>query len=186
MKHTYFTFFTFLILTISGNSQDSVMLKSLHYTVVVTPLHSKAFKGYLSNINDSSLTCSSVKTNHSLAPHAGKRDTVFSYADIDKLNIHFGNTATQVFVPAGIGLILGAVLGLADGDDNPDTWFALSAGEKALGLGLLGFGVGAIVGAIIVASTHEHFNISGNRQKFHEMYSIVHTKLNKGKNLSSN
>jgi hypothetical protein len=62
---------------------------------------------------------------------------------------------SQTWRGAKLGLVIGAVagivLGLADGDDPPENWFAMTAGDKAMaagaGLGLLGIGIGAGVGA---------------------------------------
>lgn len=67
----------------------------------------------------------------------------------------FAGRRSQAWRGAKLGLAIGAVaglaLGLADGDDPPENWFAMTAGEKAMaagaGLGLLGMGIGAGVGA---------------------------------------
>ncbi len=49
-----------------------------------------------------------------------------------------------------VGAATGAVIGAASGDDDPSTWFAMSAGEKAavgaISLGLLGGIVGGVIG----------------------------------------
>ena len=59
-----------------------------------------------------------------------------------------------ILIGAGAGAAAGAVLGLADGDDPPcgdSEWcfFHLTAGEKALGGGVLLGGLGAIVGLAV-------------------------------------
>jgi len=50
---------------------------------------------------------------------------------------------------AGIGVLLGVVVGAASGDDPSDQWFAYSAGQKAgmygVVFGLAGAGIGALI-----------------------------------------
>ena len=66
----------------------------------------------------------------------------------------FAGRSSQAWRGAKLGLVVGAIagvaLGLASGDDESG-WFAMSAGEKALGagigFGMLGMGIGAGVGA---------------------------------------
>lgn len=56
-------------------------------------------------------------------------------------------------IGALIGLAAGVTLGLASGSDDPNQWFALTAGEKALGGGVLLGGTGALIG-LLVGATH--------------------------------
>ncbi|HEX6309798.1 MAG TPA: hypothetical protein VFZ69_16610 [Longimicrobiales bacterium] len=57
---------------------------------------------------------------------------------------------------AGYGFLAGAgagiLIGLASGDDDPRSWFALSAEEKAFMGGVLLGGAGGIIGALIGVS----------------------------------
>jgi hypothetical protein len=56
---------------------------------------------------------------------------------------------------AGLGLLIGgasgAIVGFASGDDDPAQWFAFTAEEKALALGVVLGAGGALVGGIIGA-----------------------------------
>jgi hypothetical protein len=52
-----------------------------------------------------------------------------------------------------VGAAAGAIAGFASGDDPPG-WFSFTAGQKALVLGLLGSASGALLGAVIGASSH--------------------------------
>jgi hypothetical protein len=52
-----------------------------------------------------------------------------------------------------IGAMTGAVAGLAQGDDPPDSFVRLTAGQKGLVLGVVGGGAGALLGVIIGASS---------------------------------
>ena len=52
-------------------------------------------------------------------------------------------------IGAGLGVLGGLILGIADGDDDPQAWFAMSAGEKAAVGGVFFGGLGLIVGSIV-------------------------------------
>ena len=67
-------------------------------------------------------------------------------------------------IGAGTGLALGAILGYADGDDEPG-WFSSTAEEKSLGAAVLLTPVGAAVGAV-VGSTRKKFPIDGRQEAY--------------------
>jgi len=52
-------------------------------------------------------------------------------------------------IGAGTGIALGALIGLAAGDDPEDVWIGFSAGEKALGAGVLLGSIGALIGLAV-------------------------------------
>ncbi len=52
-----------------------------------------------------------------------------------------------------IGGAAGALMGLISGDDILSGWFAMTAGQKAVALGAVGFVVGGVIGGIIAAVT---------------------------------
>ena len=64
-----------------------------------------------------------------------------------------------------------------DGDDPPDMWFSMSAGEKALGASVFLGGVGAVTGGLI-GTIRVNFKINGNiktyrsRKKKMQKYSL--------------
>lgn len=81
------------------------------------------------------------------------RPLVLALRDIDSLEVRTGrrSAGAAFWQGTGIGLViggaLGAILGLADGDDPPG-FFSQTAGEKAAMLGI-GFGlIGAAIGGI--------------------------------------
>jgi hypothetical protein len=69
-----------------------------------------------------------------------------SMPTITKLDVRTGSRG-HLLEGAGIGFLLGAVIGLASGDDPSNQWFGYSAGEKAGALGVVIGSVGAIIGA---------------------------------------
>jgi hypothetical protein len=52
---------------------------------------------------------------------------------------------------AGAGFLVGLALGAASGDDPPNQWFAMTAGEKALVGGVAFAAVGGVVGTVVGA-----------------------------------
>jgi len=86
-----------------------------------------------------------------------RRETV-DRSEIAAMEVSIPGTQGQrrVLKSVGVGLLVGSVsgvlVGLASGDDDPQQWFAFSAGEKAaiggVALGLTGAAVGLIVGLV--------------------------------------
>ena len=64
-----------------------------------------------------------------------------------------GGFGRGAWIGALIGLGTGALAGLISGNDDPNTFLAMTAGEKALILGTLGGAGGAIIGGIIGLAT---------------------------------
>jgi len=75
----------------------------------------------------------------------------------------------------GIGAAIGAIVGLASGDDDPKQWFAYTAGEKAVGLGVMGGITGAVIGGIAGALAKKVFVIGGKK----DLYRSSQAELNK-------
>jgi uncharacterized membrane protein len=76
-----------------------------------------------------------------------------------------------------IGGVIGALIGFAGGDDSKETFFAMTAGEKALGAGLLGGTAGAITGLIIGLAAHKTFIIRGKKENYERMRKKMMQKL---------
>lgn len=93
----------------------------------------------------------------------------FIYSDIEKVNLRIETNPGKVLIPALAGLAVGVGIGFALGSDNPSGLISYPAGEKALFLGVVGFGLGAAVGAILDKPYRKTFSIEGNRNKFHDM-----------------
>ena len=71
--------------------------------------------------------------------------------DIEEIRIRKKrNVGKGVWIGALSGATLGAISGLASGDDNSGGWFSYTKEEKAIGtgvfLGIVGVGVGALAG----------------------------------------
>jgi hypothetical protein len=92
-----------------------------------------------------------VRTDALSAPVAVPR------ADMTRLALSMGRRSAGsgawrgALTGAALGAVVGAATGLASGDDDESAWFAMSAGEKAVGGGVaLGLG-GAILGGVVGA-----------------------------------
>ena len=70
-------------------------------------------------------------------------------------------------IGAGAGLLLGAISGFADGDDEPG-WFSMTAEEKSVGSAILLTPVGAAVGAV-VGSARKKFVIEGKQDNYEKL-----------------
>ncbi len=159
-------------------AQDTPYLKSATYKVVVVTNAEGAIKGYLHSIYDTSVYLSkeSVSFRGYVSNHAGLRK--ISYNDISEITLRRkGSTGWGILIGALTGAAVGTIAGFASGDDQPDPHniFVFTAGEKAVGLGLLlgvtGLGVGAVVGAI----TNQNFIINNNKEKFDDFkWKLMH------------
>jgi hypothetical protein len=95
----------------------------------------------------------------------------------------------------GAGMLAGAIVGLASGDDPVMSYpaddpygigsmfialnnaFAMTAGQKAV-LGAMTLGTtGAIIGTVIGAVAHKKFIIGGRKERFHDLQNEVMLKL---------
>ncbi len=82
----------------------------------------------------------------------GKGDAVVvPRSAISRIDVGCGRRSRgrNALIGAGIGLGMGALLGLAHGGDDPEMWIAYSAGEYALMFAALGAPAGALVGAAV-------------------------------------
>lgn len=81
--------------------------------------------------------------------------TCIPFSNITEMKVRRkGRVGRGVFIGALTGFAVGGLIGLIDGDDPPDTFMALTAGEKALILGIpmaaFGAGVGGLLGSFKV------------------------------------
>jgi len=73
-------------------------------------------------------------------------------ADVTSLQVQRGRkraTLRGLGIGALAGAAIGVAAGFADGDDPPDAFIAMTAGEKAVAAGLALGGLGGVVGALI-------------------------------------
>ncbi len=64
-----------------------------------------------------------------------------------------------------VGFVAGALIGLADGSDPPDQWFAMTAGSKAVLSGIVVGLTGFLVGGMVAPGTVENHFVFGNQDK---------------------
>ena len=164
---------------------DSTALKERIYKVAVVTTSPGKSQGYLANLSDSNLFMAplplpfgSIKSNEHM-----KR---YPFDQLEKIEIRRkGAVLRGAWQGALAGLAIGALSGVLSGDDpiseynNPNdilgtaitlytNSFALTAGEKALGYGILGAGAGGFIGAILGAVAKKTFIIGRHKQKFDE------------------
>lgn len=166
--------------------------KPKHFIAAVSTVAGEKDKGLIYELQDSSIT---LKTMHGIKSNFISRkkrsEYVFnSYAreNIEAITIKRSNAKTRgLVIGAGVGLALGIIMGLADGDDpvyeapaddflgigtfavELNNAFALTAGQKALILGTAGASAGSLVGLLVGALAKKKFIINGDRQKFEAM-----------------
>ena len=106
----------------------------------------------------------------SLVLDVGGEARSFDAARLARADAHAGSRSQAwrgARIGALAGFIAGVAIGMAAGDDDPDQWFAMTAGEKALyagtGLGLLGTGIGAGIGAASRVDRWEPVALSDQR-----------------------
>ena len=107
-------------------------------------------------------------------------DPAVPYSAIQAIRLRRKGAAGRgALIGAGIGFGLGMIIGLASGDDRPGTWFALSAGEKGLALGLAGTVGGGFIGLIAGAISGKSFTINSQKSNFLNLQSFLAKKTKK-------
>lgn len=151
--------------TVKGQNNQSSSKKLITYKVKIYGFNHKETEGMLGGFTDSSILL--VGNNRS-----------FSFTQIQKVRFRrVGNTGRGIMYGAIIGGATGGIIGLASGDDPPNTWFSLTASEKALGGGIgLAF-FGSIIGGVIGGVSNERFLINGNKNGFDYMKSVMDNKM---------
>lgn len=167
-------------------TDDSIDLKKRIYKVSIITSDSKKSTGYLANLSDSNLYLS-LSPLHFSTVNVNDHLTTYSYKHLEKLEIkRKGSALRGAWQGALIGLAAGVITGLVSGDDPVSTYdnpndplgtalniyanaFKMTAGEKALGGGILGAGTGGLIGALVGSLVKKKFIIGRNKQKFHSM-----------------
>jgi len=118
-----------------GVGKESKIIPHLGETITALDIHVHADQTYFLNVNSrqkDSITTSEIR------------------------EIHFKRSGKGALEGLGIGLLFGATTGVVggflSGDDDPG-WFAMTAEEKATGLGIIGGIGGGILGLPIGAAT---------------------------------
>lgn len=166
--------------------------KQKKFIAIIQTNSDKYDRGLISQLKDSALTIKTLpglKTNFSSKKN--RNTTVLSsYAaeNIELIKIYrYQAPKRGALIGAGVGLAVGAIIGLASGSDEIQPYptedffgigafavalnnaFAMTAGEKAVAYGLASATGGAIVGALVGVLAKKKFIINGNRQKFEAM-----------------
>ena len=151
--------------------QDSTeSTKRIFYKVFIQLKNSPIVQqGYLKAVSDSTLTITPYPSIFSKSA-AKFRAEAFSYNEISKVSVRRkGATGRAVLTGALTGVGVGVLTGLLSGNDPAGQWFRLSAGEKAIGLGLL-FGIsGTLIGTIVGAVSTKTFVIAADKENFQQM-----------------
>jgi hypothetical protein len=176
-----FLLLVFLLATVGGSlsAQHSIPDKDVLLRARIIPLHGQTAAGYLYSLGDTSLLLSRERRFLRLSDSIVAAGTRFRYVDLSTVVLYKkGVIGRSALIGFCIGAGVGALIGLASGDDDPGkTWFAYTAGEKALGGGILVGGAGAIVGLIVGAAAHKTFYIHGKREKYEKMRARMIAKL---------
>jgi hypothetical protein len=178
MKHLIIL--TFLLPAFSQPmlAQDSLSQKPIIRSAKITTLNGQTSTGYFYAMTNSTLLISTQKEPLRWYDTANKGMQRFDYKDLGKAEIYKkGQVGRSLLTGLLIGGAVGALLGLASGDDSKDEFLAFTAGEKALALGVVGGSLGAITGLILGLSAHKTFVIRGKKENYDRMRTKMMKKL---------
>lgn len=118
-----------------GTGKEGKMILNQGEMITAQDIHVRADQTYFLNVN------------------SGRKDSITT-SEIREF--HFKRSGQGALEGLGIGLLFGATTGVVAGflsGDDPPGWFAMTAEEKATGLGILGGIGGGILGLPIGAAT---------------------------------
>ena len=146
-------------------SQDTIRKTKFYHTWINTKKDSIKFQGILYELQDSSILVANslIVKNYPLGDY---KVTKIYISEIDKIKARRTKSVGRgILIGSITGIAVGGIIGLASGDDPTDTWFAMTAGEKALVSGIFVGGIGAVTG-LIIGSIRVKFTINGNIQDY--------------------
>jgi hypothetical protein len=187
MKHPFFLLYLFFCLQATGqvDSSSKSTSKQKFYQAKVLTIDSAIQRGLWYSVNEENIGLIQVGNKNVsyskkfLPDPANYRQ--YAIENIKEITLKRQNAvARNVLIGTGVGLVVGAIIGFASGDDKEEPYtggwgdfgaainnaLAMSAGEKALIGGLVGSASGAIVGIIIGASSKKVFPIGGKKENF--------------------
>ena len=181
MKYFLFCFFSFGCFFAQSQANTTHPLESLKKTKIIIDLRKQSNEhqiSYLKTINDTSLIYTDKAIHFGdLSP---SKDATVSYRNIETISYHRkGAGGRTALVLGGICFGVGAILGLAEGDDDPNTWFAWTAGEKALVYGTALLIPGAVIGLVTGSVVHKKFRIAGSKSSFLDFRNFIFKKTHK-------
>lgn len=129
-----------------------------------------AYSNYLAQVNDSNVIMSLVPVAYTKVPADVSSLKLITYNEIDHIKIKRKGAVGRGALTGGlIGLGTGLLIGLVEGDDDPNSWFSYTAGEKAFIYGAsLGI-AGGIIGAVVGAVATKKFIIKGSPSALKEL-----------------
>lgn len=174
-------------LTQAQTDSASVSRKSKKFIVTVATVSKDYGKGFFYEVDDSAMVLQQqIKKGRSVTNEL----RLYRPEVIWSVNIRRKNSGLKgMLIGAGAGLVTGAILGFAGGDDPVYSYpaydndplgfggiavalnnaFAMTAGQKAILGGVSGMFGGALAGVIIGSLAKKKFMIHGKKEKFHEM-----------------
>jgi hypothetical protein len=178
MKHKLFLLLVMTAITGDAFAQDSTTNAPAFLRARAMTRGGRATEAWLYTVTDTTLLLSWEKRLPRLYDTTrGKGIQSFGYKDLEYVTyFRRGAIGRSILIGFVIGAATGAIAGFASGDDPPG-FFALTAGEKALAVGLFGGAVGTITGLIIGAASHRTFIINGRRDRFARMSQKLAARL---------
>jgi hypothetical protein len=154
--------------------QNDSSLRKRIFKISIADSGVEQAKGYLSDITDSSLKVAQWPIAFRKNAGTGEIYKEVNYKQLSQVTLKRNHGAGRgAWKGALAGALIGIAAGFIEGDDPEESWFYVSAGDKALIYGGLGAGVGTGIGALIGALVKKRFVIGGNRERFDEMKSNV-------------
>ncbi len=139
----------------------------------INTMDGKIIKGWLYKTDSAAVYLLHARTKKTLqppnykAPNQNQPTYSMDALQINTIALKKKNAGLEgVLIGLVAGAAVGAIIGFASGDDPPEEWIALTAGEKAFGLGLLGGSTGALIGVIAGALSKKVFIIGGKNDAY--------------------
>lgn len=171
-------FYCILLLGAGFSLAQTPILRKVTYKITIEDSSPEPVKGYLFNFTDSSLKVGFWPVSFGDPAGARENFTEINYKHISEISLKRNHGAGRgAWKGAAIGVLSGVIAGMIEGDDPPEYWFRMTAGEKALVYGGMGAAAGTGIGALIGALTKKRFVIGGTRDKFDELKADVLTKV---------
>ncbi|MBS1948611.1 MAG: hypothetical protein JST47_12670 [Bacteroidetes bacterium] len=178
MKALFPVLFYCLFTALHISAQDSIPEKKTFFRAKVFTLNAESHSGYLYAISDSALFLSNSKQPLCFYGAFKGSSLKFDYSDIEALKLHKkGKIWKPVVVGAVTGMVIGAVIGFAGGDDPKGSLFYTSAGDKALFAGTALGLAGGVTGLIIGLAANKTFVLKGKKERYNQMRNALMTKL---------
>lgn len=163
----------------TGFAQDTLAANHGQLNVRIFSINGHISRGYLYEMTDTSLLLSSEKHLprwYDSTAHSSARS--FGYREMNHINFYKkGRVGRSTLIGLAIGTGVGLLAGFASGDDDPNKWFAFTAAEKAVALGIFCGSVGTFIGFISGLSKNKGFIIRGKKENYDRMRKKMAARL---------